>query len=1256
MFGGGGSSKPIAQQQPTIHALRIQTSVYGQVIPIVYGTARIAPRLIWYGDFRAIAHTSTQKVGGKGGGGGKTTTTTQYTYQAAVEMALCEGQIEGVASVWDTKGNRKTNKTAQSAVIPTTPFQVQATGVFIADLGVTQVVAYSFTAFDYGDDLYGVGRGRSGNETITFVKVASSPAAGQYSVTAGGLYTFNTADVGKTVTLNFIGVNTGTSTPLANLGFSIFTGARPQTAWGYLTSNHAGQDLGYSGVALAANSAQDLGDSGELGNYNFEIVSLKRYAGTLDANPADILTDLLTSAEHGIGFPSAFLDALVSWSNYCRAAGILISPVYDAQRSAAEIIDELCLITNSAAVWSEGKLKILPYGDTSLRGNGVTYVPATAPQYDLTTDDFLAGDDEDPIQIECPDIADAFNVIKVEFLNRSNDYNPEPVEERDSAHIETYGERPKEPYRFHAICDKDTAALVGNTLLKRELYIRTKYHFKLPFQYCLLEPMDLVTLTDVQLGLDKTPVRIISITENEDRSFEIEAEEFPFAAATSTLYPKQAPTSYTPQFNADPLNATMPIALPCPARFRLDQSAPCVYMFGAAGGQDWGGCTVWLSVDGGVNYKAIGQITSPMRAGLLTANLSAYRDPDYTGTLSVDLTASAGSLLTASQAMADNLRTLCYLYDTNGSTDEFLTYEVSALITQYNYNLTKMRRGLFGRTAALRNTSTTRFYRIDDAITQISLDPSLIGKLINFKFTSFNKFGRNEQSLADVSDVYVGIAVSSAPNVYDSGDFSYQLTSKFTASGSANSYATKIVNTGGYTIVSGDELHYDVWFDPNSVIFRGGVDFISTVGTNLRTSNPNDQNGLAAHPQSPDLSSYAKGQWYHRKFSLTAMAGGVIGECALVVSANNAGGGVGVVTGGMVRMRVRNAYIWNGSTLKATVIAAGAAGNGATLYSGTATTLYGVDSQIDTSLPTILEVIKEFEGAVDLSSDGTTSKGILPPAFSGGFTYTSTGTQIVISWANIAIQRNYKTISIKDGSVTITGLGASTTYYFYPYYDETTGTLRFLIGGSPAGTGTSSFGAIAHTSKSDYNASAWAYKSNVPLSSAPLAFATTAGAGGGGSGGGSGTCLRARNTWVISRTRGIVLLKTCSLGEQIKGRNGLWVTITRLQILPHELFLSFDYEHGGHLDMTPYHLCTVLDPDTDEEIEVKASRTHSEHAWLTATGVSFERKRETIIDPDGEKVSVTCEPEKLFLAFSGDIEDFTESKMTVTHNMQPSGS
>ena len=76
--------------------------------------------MIWAGDFAAIPHTSSTKVGGKGlgAGGGNAVSNTTYTYQTAIAIALCSGPIQNIHNVWDTKGKLTLVSTSVTVPVP----------------------------------------------------------------------------------------------------------------------------------------------------------------------------------------------------------------------------------------------------------------------------------------------------------------------------------------------------------------------------------------------------------------------------------------------------------------------------------------------------------------------------------------------------------------------------------------------------------------------------------------------------------------------------------------------------------------------------------------------------------------------------------------------------------------------------------------------------------------------------------------------------------------------------------------------------------------------------------------------------------------------------------------------------------------------------------------------------------------------------------------------------------------------------------
>ncbi len=540
------------------------------------------------------------------------------------------------------------------------------------------------------------------------------------------------------------------STPAAK-GFTTFLGTYPQTPWGYLTTNHPSEALGYQGLAYIG-GVYDLGGGASLPNLSVEVGGrLIVGSGNVDANPADMVSDFLSNANYGAGFPSAKLGSLTQFQNFCTAYGVWLSPAFQSQQDARTCLAEIFQATQTAPVWSEGVLKFIPYCETTLTANGATYTANVTPQYDLTDDDFLSDGSTDPIMVTRGTPADAFNRVELEFLNRANQYNVEVAEATDQANIEIYGLRTMSSVQAHSICTPDIARFVAQMILQRALYIRNTYEFKLGWKYALLEPMDIVTLTDAALGLSQYQVRITEITETEDGELEIKAEDFPFGTATAAVYPSQAAGGYNVNYNSAPADTNAPILFEAP----VEIAATGLELWAAVcGGANWGGCEVWISSDD-TTYKRVGFVHGPARMGTLTAGLNVGLDPDSINTLAVDLTQSGGALISGTMADADANHTLCYV------DGELVSYETATLTAANKFNLTYLRRGQYGTTIANHLTGT-KFARLDDAIFASSYSADQIGQTVYFKFPAFNIYGGGQQDVAAVAS-YTHVIVGPPP-------------------------------------------------------------------------------------------------------------------------------------------------------------------------------------------------------------------------------------------------------------------------------------------------------------------------------------------------------------------------------------------------------------------------------------------------------------------------------------------------------------
>lgn len=636
--------------RPDYTGIQVQTASSALPIPIVYGTNRVAPNIIWSDGFQTHAQRS-RSAGGKGGGG----TVTGYTYSTWLMLGLAEGPVQGIGEVFN----------GQSV----TPFPT-----------------------------------------------------------------------------NFL---------------TLIPGTTPQDPWGPAVASYPAAALSYNGTAYAASPYFDLGSSATISSIAFEVIGvLAGTAGPLnqDADPAPMIADFLMNAQYGVGFPAASLSAASlfgasgdgSYQTYCAAVGLALSPVLADQETASSILTRWLQITNAAAVWSGNLLKIIPYGDlpvtgTTPAGAAVTFQPNVAPVYDLTDDDFLHAEDEDPVRIARSDPYGVPNLQRIECSDRARGYPSTTVEARDQSAIERFGLKAGSTITAREVCVPAIAAISAQLGLQRALYIRNTYAFRLSWEYCLIEPMDIVTLTDAGLSLAKTPVRITEIEEDEEGLLTVTAEEFPGGTATATLYPVASASGagINRSVAAAPVNA--PAIFEPPPALTGGTAQVWIAASGGANGKadpNWGGANVWISRDG-ASFVQIGTVTAAARQGVLSAPLPAPAtvNPDTANTLAIDLTRSGGALSGGTQADAQNAVTLALVER------EFVAYATATLTGPFAYALTYLQRGLYGSNAAP-HAAGAPFVRLDDAVFRYTLPEAYVGVPLTLKLQSFNVFGGAIQDLA----------------------------------------------------------------------------------------------------------------------------------------------------------------------------------------------------------------------------------------------------------------------------------------------------------------------------------------------------------------------------------------------------------------------------------------------------------------------------------------------------------------------------
>jgi len=171
-----------ARYSGELHNLQLTQSVFGTTAPIIFGTRRVAGKLLFYGGFYAVPAPGQ----GKGLGGGKSNQ--EFEYYADVLLALASGSASGgcpnILNIWDQQGRLYNYVSVQYYTVPggggTLPASSGGAPLAQQDLGVTKAAAYSVVANDFGA---GGSQTLTGSQDVPMQRVTGTPSAGQYSFT-----------------------------------------------------------------------------------------------------------------------------------------------------------------------------------------------------------------------------------------------------------------------------------------------------------------------------------------------------------------------------------------------------------------------------------------------------------------------------------------------------------------------------------------------------------------------------------------------------------------------------------------------------------------------------------------------------------------------------------------------------------------------------------------------------------------------------------------------------------------------------------------------------------------------------------------------------------------------------------------------------------------------------------------------------------------------------------------------------------------
>jgi Putative phage tail protein len=767
-----GSSQ---QTSPPATALRVNTSLQGVPIALVLGGAnRLAGNLIdYYGFFYQNAPAAAGGKGGIGGGGSKGQSG-NYNYFTSFIIGLCEGPIHQLNSFWI--GGTSTNVPGVGTPTGDTGFWNNA--FFISELFVGDYAQTPWAYTEANDPSHAIayrGIAYVGFENFPLGSSASLP---NFTFEVVSTNSFNVVpgqpDGDASIALTDYLTNQfyGLGFPSARLG-SLAQWQSYCIALGFavspvLASSTAASSL-VNDLTDATNSAPCWQDG------QFTVVPYGDAAVT--AGEIQTITETHEVPANQIGvdvnnvpldFPSiqvSFFATFATDAGVTYSSGVPLTRVFSyiptgyptsGSPLQGEYYEQGGTYYFSPADINAEVLISYNYAATA------SYQPNTTPLYDFTIDDFLVNQgtigtglavNNSPVIVVRTSRDQMLNDIKVEYLDRTNTYNPVDIEIKDEASIVAFGRlRPSDIKQFHFFCLAGAAQQSATLQLIRQQIART-FQFTVGRHFMLiLELMALVTVTDPGQGLDEQPVRIIEIQENEDFSITVTCEEY-LGTVSAPAYGIQPSQGSGINYNVDPGSVNAPIIFEPTDELNNTNSLGSLQIWCPISGQDtavWGGCFVWVSYDA-ENYSRLpNPIVGASRMGVTTADLPVVgvnptgQTIDATNTLAVNLSESAGTLSSATQADALALNTASYVGG------EIVSYAAATLTAPNQYNLSYMVRGAYGTESdIIDHPAGTPFARLDDSVFAFAYDQSRIGSTIYLKFQSFNIYQGGQQSLAD---------------------------------------------------------------------------------------------------------------------------------------------------------------------------------------------------------------------------------------------------------------------------------------------------------------------------------------------------------------------------------------------------------------------------------------------------------------------------------------------------------------------------
>lgn len=625
----------------TLKDFNTPTATENRPIPVIWGTVKVdAPNITWYGDLQSVKLTKYVKTGLFK----SDRITIGFRYSVGMEIALCHGPVDALVEVgFGAKSAWSGNVTGNNVAGET--FDVDARTLFGGD---------SEEQLQNG-----------GN---------------------GGVYaqcTFYRGIANQTSNSYLSNVLSTTSPGHSGVSYLVWNGpSSGQVKYNY--------DLGNPQIAFTREPFLSgyIGTSPNLENL---WVVLRRLPNLLnnnyyninngDANPADVLLELLTNETIGRGLTTDFINIASFESAQLQLfnEGMGISGMLDTDKSVGDMIDEILKYIDG-----------LIYTDLT---TGTLTLKLARDDYDVNN---LISLDESNISevasYSSSSIDGTTNQVQLAYIDRSDKFKEKLTVAHDLANAISQEDVISVNVSYFGLSNGVIASRVANRDLRTLSYPLDKVSLRTNRIGTLLRPGAVFKLTLSDYNIVNKPFRVTRLGYGEltNGICEVDAVEDIFSLGSS-VYSGGATSEWVdPVVSAVPPSTTVALELP----YHYSQNESRLLVASAKGSTSQLSFNTYASIGTSTGtYAQIGAGDSCTPTGTLVSGYSGITSAIDAGPLTI--APSSPSMMSFLQNMpSDYIKSGNNLaYITDGVKEEFIAFE-SILASGNNYNLTNVWRGL----------------------------------------------------------------------------------------------------------------------------------------------------------------------------------------------------------------------------------------------------------------------------------------------------------------------------------------------------------------------------------------------------------------------------------------------------------------------------------------------------------------------------------------------------------------------------------